>query len=401
VALLGTLLRAGSQVRVSAQLVEVPAGTVVWSKTAQVQLQDLFQLQDDLTQQIVESLALPLTSREHRLLQHDVPASPRAYEHYLRAVDLGTHLTSTSLLVAARDLYRTCLQDDPNFAPAWARLGRVCRVMAKYGHGDPEEHIRLAEHAFQRALDINPELSLAHNLYTYFELEELGRSQAAMLRLLERVRARSADPDLFAGLVVALRFCGLLDASLAADRRARRLDPAVQTSVIYTHWFRGDWERVLQLDRAEAPVMKCSALALLGREAEAADILRGIEDSALQGIERPALRALRAAIEGDAETTRAMSAEMRSTGFRDPEGIQWMGRNLARVGAVPEALETIDYCVQRGFYCPSLALDPWLDGLRFVPEFVRLLQQIEAGHREAAAAFTAAGGQQLLGMTTG
>ena len=55
-----------------------------------------------------------------------------------------------------------------------------------------------AQDAFTRALSLNPDLSLAHNLYTLFEIES-GRVKQAMLRLLERVRQRTSDPELFAG----------------------------------------------------------------------------------------------------------------------------------------------------------------------------------------------------------
>jgi serine/threonine protein kinase len=83
--LTGTLFRAGDQVRVSTQLVEVPAGTVVRSHTAQASMGDLFQLQDLLARDTVESLALPLSRREQRMLASDVPASATSYELYLRA----------------------------------------------------------------------------------------------------------------------------------------------------------------------------------------------------------------------------------------------------------------------------------------------------------------------------
>jgi TolB-like protein len=53
VVLSGTLLRAGEQLRVSTQLTEVPAGTLVWSHTWQVSLGDIFQVQDELTHRIV------------------------------------------------------------------------------------------------------------------------------------------------------------------------------------------------------------------------------------------------------------------------------------------------------------------------------------------------------------
>ena len=127
--LTGTLLRAGEQLRVSTQLVEAPDGTLVWSQTSQLPLGDLFTLQDDLASRIVESLSLPLTTREQRMLKHDVPASAKAYEFYLRANQLATNYAKASL---ARDLYLECLQEDPRYAPAWARLGRVYRVLAKF-----------------------------------------------------------------------------------------------------------------------------------------------------------------------------------------------------------------------------------------------------------------------------
>ena len=77
------MLRIGEDVRLSVQLVETPGGTVVWTQTFHTSLGDLFQLQDQLTSRSVESLALPLTAREKRMLKHDAPATAKAYEFYL------------------------------------------------------------------------------------------------------------------------------------------------------------------------------------------------------------------------------------------------------------------------------------------------------------------------------
>ncbi|MDM7914825.1 MAG: protein kinase, partial [Candidatus Eisenbacteria bacterium] len=154
--LFGTLLRAGDQVRVSVQLVEAPAGTLLWSKTAQVGLRDLFQLQDDLAHEIVASLHIPLRSQSREAIARDVPVDPTAYQLYLRATDVGCSTISRSVLTQARDLYLASLEQDPGYAPAWARLGRIYRVMAKYDHGDATENIRLAGEAFRKALALNP-----------------------------------------------------------------------------------------------------------------------------------------------------------------------------------------------------------------------------------------------------
>ena len=140
----GTLLRAGDQVRVSTQMLEAPSGTLLSSGTAQVALTDLFQLQDDLARQIVDSLALPLSSRDRGALGRKQPVNAKAYDLYLRANHLGANTSNPSRLTAARDLYRQCLEEDPDYAPAWARLGRVYRVLAKYGAEGSAESITLA-----------------------------------------------------------------------------------------------------------------------------------------------------------------------------------------------------------------------------------------------------------------
>ena len=81
----GSLLQSAGLVRVNVQLVEVPSGTVLWSHAAQVPIDDMFQIQDGVCSAVVEALALPLSSREQRMLRRDVPASSEAYAHYLRA----------------------------------------------------------------------------------------------------------------------------------------------------------------------------------------------------------------------------------------------------------------------------------------------------------------------------
>src|SRR6185295_7454559 len=134
VVLLGTLLSSGEQVRVSAQLVQAPSGTLVRAMTSQSTSGEIFQLQDRLAKSIVESLSLSLTTGERGQINRDAPANPEAYECYLRANQVQL---DSGQWVAARDLYLRCLEYDPRFAPAWARLGRCYRLLGKYG--DPSQ----------------------------------------------------------------------------------------------------------------------------------------------------------------------------------------------------------------------------------------------------------------------
>ena len=125
----GTVLRAGGEIRVTTQLADASTGALLWSNTAQAPVGDVFRLQDELTQRIVASLALPLTAREQRMLKHDVPANAAAYDYFLRGNQLSYDSRQWSV---ARELYLRCVEEDPRFAPAWARLGRMHLVMGKY-----------------------------------------------------------------------------------------------------------------------------------------------------------------------------------------------------------------------------------------------------------------------------
>jgi len=128
--LTGSLVRAGDRFRLTCQLIEAPGGSVFWSDSADSSMQDLFVLQDELCEHILQSLKLPLDEREQRSLRRDVPATARAYEYYLRANQIALTRTLDNMGLA-RDLYLQCLEESPGYAPAWARLGRVYHFLAE------------------------------------------------------------------------------------------------------------------------------------------------------------------------------------------------------------------------------------------------------------------------------
>jgi TolB-like protein len=398
VVLRGTILRSGERVRVMTELVEAASGTVLWTKTAQVALGDLFELEDALVHQIAESLALPLSNHDRRRLVQEAPASPKAYELYLRANQITYSSQYTSPLIQARDVYRECVEEDPNFAPAWARLGRVYRVISKYGHGDPVENFRLAHEALQRALQLDPDLPVAHNYYTYLQVEE-GNALSAMERLIGRGQTRVADPDLYAGLVVACRFCGLLEASVAAHHRARRLDSSIRTSVHFTYLAMGDHERAAAEDHEDPAYCKAIVPSLLGRDQESIASIAEMDRRGYQGVERIVFGSTLAALEGRREECVAFAEGIERLRFRDPEGLYFNARNLARVGETEASLMWLGRVIRGGFWCTRLIReDPWLQPLRARAEFADLMRWAVERQAEAAAVYARAGGERLLGV---
>ncbi len=110
--------------------------------------------------------------------------------------------------------------------------------------------------------------------------------------------------------------------------------------------------------------------------------------------------AVRAAAHGQRDETVAAIDRVATTGFHDPEGLFYLTRLSAHVGDVEGAVRLFERVVAGGFCCfPSFARDAWLDSLRAHAEFRRLLNLVEARHREAVAAFREAGGERVLGVS--
>jgi serine/threonine protein kinase len=393
--LCGTLLKAGGQIRVSAQLLEASSGTILWSKTVQLELKDIFEVQDQLAKAIVESLSIPLSAGDQRRLRRDLPASARAYEFYLRGNQLAY---DPSMLPVAREMYQSALDEDPEFAPAWAKLGRIHRILAKYGAEGADDHLRKADVAFKRALEINPDLSVAHNLYSHFEIESLGRAKEAMARLLGRMRSQSADPELFAGLVIACRFCGLLDASVAAERHARRLDPNIRTSIAYTHFMRGDWERAIASDKEDLRWVTNYTLPILGRAEEAIAAYQLIAQRRLPRTITLMMGASQQVLEGRREEALDTIREFTSRPF-DPEGVYLIARTVAKLEEHSWALDLLAHVIEAGFFCPQILLcDPWLDPVRNDRRFNGIVARARERSQDAEAEFRRLGGDQLLAL---
>jgi TolB-like protein len=395
--LTGTLLRDGNELRVNAQLIQVSGGAVIWSQILQAPLGRVFELQDDLVWRVVGSLPVSPTAPEMRLLKHDIPATARAYECYLRANQLGVDPAQWTI---ARDLYQQCIEEDPRYAPAWAQLGRIHRLIGIYAGAEADEHFACAQEAFQRAFEINPDLPLAHNLYTQLEVE-MGRAEDAVLRLTGCAGQRASDPQLYAGLVHACRYCGLFDAAVAAHHRARRLDPNIRTSVAHAYWMLGDYERAIDTDVERPPLTRALALISIGRDTEAVAQLRAMEALDVPAPVHYYIVALRAVLEGKrGEGLEATERILQNWQPIDPCGRFYVARHLANLGDAERALEHLHGAVESGFACYTvLARDPWLDGLRGRVELAAILQRAELRYLHARAAFLQAGGDRVIGLT--
>jgi serine/threonine-protein kinase len=392
VVLTGSILRAQDQVRVSAELVSVPAGDSWWSQTTHVPLDAVIDLHDELARRVIASLPLTAQDRNYR---PRAAGNAKAFDLYLHGMRLRAETASWR---QAHVFFEQCLELDPSFAPAWAERGRLERLFGKYE--DPAQLAR-AEAAFLRALELDPDNGAAQYYYAQLEID-LGRLDAALARLLERVRHRRAEPHIYAALVHACRYGGLLDESLAAHRHAQRLDPTLPTTVHHTYYMQGDYERALAAAGHVSDPFEAGVLWALGREEEAlASARREEERFASVPLMRAFSSAVRAALEGKREEGIAAVERLRTFGFSDGEGLFYLSGIYARLGEPQRACDMLTRTIDAGFLCaPAFETNVYLTSLRTTADWQPLLDRLTTARRRVTSEFARAGGRALLGLGT-
>ena len=388
VVLSGSILRAHDQMRVSAELVSVPAGDIWWSQTTRVPLDAVIDLHDELARRVIASL--PLTAQDHNYRPR-AAGNAKAFDLYLHGMRLRAETASWR---QAHAFFEQCLALDPTFAPAWAERGRLERLFGKY---EDSTQLARAESSFLRALELDPENGAAQYYYAQLEID-LGRLDAALARLLERVRHRRAEPHLYAALVHACRYGGLLDESLAAHRHAQRLDPTFPTTVHHTHYMLGDYEQALAAAGQVADPFVARVLWALNRDEEAVVTAKSEEDRfSSVPMMRAFSSALRAAIEGHHEEGAAAVRALESFGFSDGEGLFYLAGICARLGETALAQDLLTRAVDFGFVClRAFETDVYLESLRSSGSWSELIERLNGKRRLVTNEFARAGGRALL-----
>ncbi|MDM7922116.1 MAG: tetratricopeptide repeat protein [Pyrinomonadaceae bacterium] len=232
----GSVRSAGERVRISVSLVKVSDGFQLWSETYDRTLDDIFAVQDDIAQSVVQELrGLLLGVEPENVSLKDVEsdvaeavrgraADPEAY----RLMLLGRYRLSIFTrenAEAAIDCYKRALDIDPAFALCWAELARAYSICAGKSWASTDEAFELSRAAVMRALELEPELAEAH--------AQLGRIQAAYdwdIKVAEASydRALALAPgssSVLDGASILAYKKGDFDRALALSRRVLDHDP--------------------------------------------------------------------------------------------------------------------------------------------------------------------------------
>jgi serine/threonine protein kinase/Flp pilus assembly protein TadD len=156
----GTVRKMGKRLRITAQLVNVADGYQLWSERYDREMEDVFAIQDDISQAIVKALRVILSEDEKKAIEKSRTENVEAYEYYLRGRQFFHQLRRKSLEYA-RQMFNKAIEIDPDYARAHAGVADCCSLLYTYFDAR-ESNIRHADLASQRALELEPGLAEAH-----------------------------------------------------------------------------------------------------------------------------------------------------------------------------------------------------------------------------------------------
>jgi TolB-like protein/Flp pilus assembly protein TadD len=216
----GSVRKAGNQVRVTAQLIKAVDGYHLWSETFDRTLEDIFAVQDEIAESVVDALKVSLLGAVPKARE----TNPEAYALYLHGAhfhDLG----DPENLEKARQAFKQVLELDPDYAPAWDGLAGTYIQQTNTGQLGLQEGVALAREAGARALELDDTLAEAHAgdgfIKMVFDWDWAGAT-ASIDRALE-LAPSNAKSVRRAGLLVANQ--GRFEEALALVKKAIELDP--------------------------------------------------------------------------------------------------------------------------------------------------------------------------------
>jgi serine/threonine protein kinase/tetratricopeptide (TPR) repeat protein len=157
----GSVRKAGNQVRIGVQLVNVDDGYHLWSNRYDRELKDVFAIQDEIAQKIVEALQVTLTSTVEKKAEKAAPEDVQAYDYYLKGRKYFYEFRAKGFELA-RQMFARAIAIDNTYARAYAGLADCCSTLYQY-FDSSEENLLEADTASRKAVEIDPENAEAHS----------------------------------------------------------------------------------------------------------------------------------------------------------------------------------------------------------------------------------------------
>ena len=287
-AVTGTVRRSGDGVRITASLIDAPTGHNLWSGRYDATLDELFAVQDEITEKIVSSIEPEVQRAEHERSIRKPTEDMTAWDRVMRANWLRWEMTSTANNEAIR-LLEEAIRIDTHLSTAWSGLANCHWLDGVMGWtADPARTFPESERCARMALSLDESDWIAHTLLGLCDIWNRRDYDSAMTRLERAVSLNPSSSIAHHAAACVLEFSGLPERGLDHLRTVLRLDPryannaSLLADMALSYLQLGQYEDAVTYGRKAVSIRPdyarvyhrlAAALAHLGHVAEARDTL--------------------------------------------------------------------------------------------------------------------------------
>ncbi len=152
----GSLRRSGNRLRITVQLVETHSGHALWAQRFDREMDDVFEVQDEIARSIAQAFRINLSPQEEQKIASKPTQNSVAYDYYLR----GRSYARRESMEFALQMYEQAIKLDPNFALAHAGVAYICAVIYEIREHNPK-WVERGDAACNKALELDPNLAEA------------------------------------------------------------------------------------------------------------------------------------------------------------------------------------------------------------------------------------------------
>ncbi len=284
----GTVRKIGSRVRISAQLINGETGRVDWSERYDRDLEDVFAIQDEITDKIVAAMDIKLYSGEGAITTRYWIKNPQARESFYRGNDLMTRLNKADM-AAARRMFQETIQLEPDSPLPYAMVAWTHFLDFERGWSEsPQGSLDAVEEFANESLVRGDGSGMGHMMLGHAHLLRREYGQAMELSALS-VDERPSCPTAYSCRANILNYCGEPAPAIEAAKQAIRISPVAQTlypeALAVAYFCSGNVEEALDAanqalalapDSVDARVVMAAALVESGRQEAAREIAQDI-----------------------------------------------------------------------------------------------------------------------------